>query len=336
MKRLIRFIVIFPTISILCLGLLAFSAAAADSTGGKTRVLKFLSYVPMTKTDPSMVLMQMFMDKVNERTRGAVKVEFTGATEVIPANDQMAALSRGIVDFLNTPSYHKALVPEIKSYELSMISPAEERANGYFDLIVEAHKKKLNVIPLTRLVSDSPFFLYTRIKVEKLDDFKGLKFRSNSSYDDFFQRLGIVRVSLPATEIYTALERNMIVGYSNPRYISRYTLQDISKYRVDHPWWAGGAQWLYVNQKTFESLPRDVQKIITDTAMEIEKQIPAVQYPLDQAEDKIQLNAGMQFIKLNPADGKKLVELAHDVIWEAIFKEVPDVAPKMKKLVTKN
>ena len=333
MRKLNRVVVIFLTISLLCLGLLSFNAAAAD---GKPRVLDFLSYVLMTKTDPSMVLMQMFMDKVNERSRGALKVEFIGATEVIPANDQMGALSRGIADLLNTPSYHKALVPEIKSYELSMITPEQERANGYFDLIVETHKKKLGVIPLTRLVTNSPFFLYTNVKVQKLDDFKGLKFRSNSSYDDFFKKLDIVRVSLPATEIYNAMDRKMIVGFSNPRYISRYTLQEITKYRVDHPWWAGGAQWLYINQKTFESLPGDMKKIITDTALEIEKQMPSVQYPLDEAEDKLQLAAGMQFIKLNPADGKKLVELAHGVIWDAIFKEAPDVAPKMKKLIVPN
>jgi TRAP-type transport system periplasmic protein len=332
MRRLNLVIAIFLTISILCGGAPVFISPAA----AQTRVLKAISYVPMSKTDPSMVLMQMFMDKVNERARGAVRIDFLGATEVIPANDQMGALTKGIIDFLNTPTYHKDAVCEVRASELSEISPAEERANGFFDLIVEAHKKKLKTIPLMRLVQNAPFYIFTNVKVQKLQDFKGLKFRSNVSYDEFFQRLGIVRVAMPATEVYTAMERNMISGYALPKYITRYALQETTKYRVDHPWWFGGSQYLYINQKTFESLPADIQKIINTTALEVEKQIPAVQYPLDEAEDKAQLAAKMQFIKLTPPDDKKLVETAHQVIWDIIFKEIPDVAPKLKKLTTKN
>lgn len=335
MKRSNVLIVIFLVVPILCAALMSFSQPAAAAETSKTRVLKAVSYVPMSETDPTMVLMKMFMDNVNSRAKGIIRIDYIGGSEVIKPSEQITALSKGVIDVLQVATYHKNVVPAVRSAELSELTPAEERANGYFDIIVNEHKKKLGVIPLCRVSSRAPFFLYTNVKIEKISDFNGLKFRSNVSYDAFFKELGIVRVPLPAGDIYTAMERKMIVGFSNPRYIVRRALQEVTKYRIDHPWWYGGSNHIYINQKVYESLPADIQKMIIDVAIKTEEQLPAVQFPMDEAEDKRQLAAGMEFIKLTPPDDKKLVELAHGVIWDKIMKDLPDLGPKIKKLITK-
>jgi len=282
-----------------------------------------------------MILNKQFMDKINERAAGRLRIDFTGSTEVIPANDMIGALSKGIVDLVNVADYHKDSVPEVYAIEVVSIGLDKERIpGGFYDFITQVHKQKLGVIPLLRLGYNAPFFIYTNAEIKTLNDFKGLKFRSNSSYDTMFTALGATRVSMAATDIYNALQTKLIIGYANPRYISRYALGEITKYRIDDPFWNGSPNYLYINQKLFEGFPADLQKILVDTSIEVEKNIPAIQGPMDANEDKIDFAAGMKPVKLaTPEEDKKLVDLANNVIWDTIAaKAGKDTVTKIQNL----
>lgn len=299
------------------------------------KVLKAVSYMAMSETQLSLVGYKMFMDKVNERAKGELRIDFLGGPEVIPPGEQMNALSKGVVQLLVTPGYHTSIVPEVDAILLSDITPLEQREVGFYDIMAEIHKERLGVLPLARPDHGAPFHLFTNVKVQKLADFDGLKFRSNANYDPFFKQLGIVSVAMPMGEIYTALQRGLVVGFPLPIFISQLRLQEVVKYVVDHGWWSGGAVYIYINLNSWNSLPENIRNLMMDAAKEMEREIVPVADRFVREERKRLTDAGMAFIQLTPPDGERLVEIASDLKWEQIIKKSPEYGPKMKAMIKK-
>src|SRR6187401_2841051 len=77
----------------------------------------------------------MFVDRVNERAKGRLKLNYVGGPEAIPAFQLIDAVRGGVVDVASgVGSYFSATVPEGDAMKLSQITPAEERANGTYAL----------------------------------------------------------------------------------------------------------------------------------------------------------------------------------------------------------
>ena len=71
-------------------------------------------------------------------------------------------------------------------------------------------------------------------RVQTLEDFKGLKLRTAGAFAEIASRLGAVTVVIPGSEVYEALERNVIdaVEWGSPE-INRSTgFQDVAKYII--------------------------------------------------------------------------------------------------------
>lgn len=317
---------------VLCtLGFLLLGAVPAATAAPQT--LKGVSYNVMSKAELALVAYQMFIDKINERASGKLKVEYLGGPEVIPAGEQMTALSKGVVQLLVIPGYHSSIVPEINATLVSDITPVEQRTVGFYDLMVDIHRKKLGVLPLSRVDYGIPFYLYTKANVQKLDDLRGLKFRSNANYDPLFKELGIVSVAMPGSEIYTALERGLVVGFPWPAFITQLRLQEVVDKVIDHGWWGGGAIYIYMNAKVFDNLEPALQKIIVEVSKEVEAESMAKASSLIQEERDRLTAAGVKFVKL--PDGKELQKIAADVRWKDIVKASPDLGPKMREMISK-
>jgi len=316
---------------VLCISFMVVGAPASAAP----KVLKAVGYRVMDTTQLSMVAYKIFIDKFNERAKGEIRINYLGGPEVIPPGEQMNALSKGVVQLLVTPGYHTSIVPEVDAILLSDITPLQQREVGFNDVMAEIHKKRLGVLPLGRVDHGVPFHLFTNEKVQKLDDFAGLKFRSNANYDPFFKKLGIISVAMPMGDIYTALQRGLVVGFPLPIFISKLRLQEVVKYVVDHGWWRGGAVYLYINLKTWDNLPENIRNMMTEVAMEMEREVIHIAEKLVSEERKRLADAGMTFIKLTPPDGERLVEIASDVKWEQIVRKSPEYGPKMKAMIKK-
>jgi TRAP-type mannitol/chloroaromatic compound transport system substrate-binding protein len=71
---------------------------------------------------------------------------------------------------------------------------------------------------LGRAKGDVPFNVYFGGTVKTLDQpsFDGLKLRVSPNYRAFFSALGATLVQTQGSEIYTAMERNIVDGYGWP------------------------------------------------------------------------------------------------------------------------
>jgi len=104
-------------------------------------------------------------------------------------------------------------------------------------------------------------------------DLKGYKIRlGNAALNDIFSRMGATPVFLPGGEIYEAAQRGVIDGfeYVTPSVNWAMGYQEVTKYLYLSPTRAAtDAQALFVNQKTWDKLPKDLQAIVEMVAFQV-------------------------------------------------------------------
>jgi len=107
-------------------------------------------------------------------------------------------------------------------------------------------------------------------EINSLDDIKGLKMRIPGLGGKVLAKAGGNPILLAGSEVYTALERNTIdaTEWIGPYHDQRLGLYRAAKYYY-YPGWhePGTVLELTVNQRAWDSLPTDLQDIISNAAM---------------------------------------------------------------------
>jgi len=102
-------------------------------------------------------------------------------------------------------------------------------------------------------------------EINSLDDLKGLKMRIPGFAGEVMAKLGAKPTNIPAGELYTALERNTIdaLEWVGPSLDLRMGFHKIAPYYYTG-WHEPGAELQFmVNEKAYNKLPKDLQKILT-------------------------------------------------------------------------
>lgn len=277
----------------------------------------------------------MFVDRVNERGKGKVHLNYVGGPEAIPAFQLFDAVRSGVVDVASgVGSYFSSVVPEGDALKLSQLTPWEERANGTYDLFHTIMAQKGNVEYLGRFNTPGVHFnFYTIPKVEKMEDFRGMKVRVAPLYKAFALKLGMVPVTMPHSEIHAALERGVVsgVGFGGVD-LSRYGFQKYLKYVVE-PQFYTNDQCILINQAAWGKLPPDAQKFLKQVMLEVEHDSSAA-ITKEAAKERATLLAdGMQVVKLPEA--QRYLDMAYDEGWKEVLQKAPENGPKLRKLMTK-
>jgi TRAP-type transport system periplasmic protein len=113
--------------------------------------------------------------------------------------------------------------------------------------------------------------IMSKVKINKLEDAKGLKIRSNGSFwDEFIKSLDAVPVNVPSSEQYEALNRGIVEAVIHvPSSMKTYSLWDMAKdvtllnfgvYR--------SINTFAVNPATWRSLSAEQRRIILTSAMD--------------------------------------------------------------------
>ena len=152
---------------------------------------------------------------VAKKYPGELKIQYVGGPEAVKTMDQVQACQRGMVDMVfTTNAYYVSVLPEVDALKLSVFTPAEERAKGAWVYINQLHEK-IGLYYLARLGLGIQFHLYLE-KPIKTADLKGFNIRVSPMYLQVIKGLGGNPVAIPPTEVYSALERNVVDGYCWP------------------------------------------------------------------------------------------------------------------------
>jgi TRAP-type C4-dicarboxylate transport system substrate-binding protein len=213
-----------------------------------------------------------FVKKANEAGKGVFTIQVRGGPEAIGMMEQPGAARSGVVDMVYSPcAFYAAAVPECDAVSASSMDGPTARKNGGTELLNQIHQKRAGLVLLGWVDSGIRFSLWST-KEPKFTggaiDIKGFKVRGNPIYNAFLTNyLGAQVINIPATEVYTALERGTIditawtqIGVMDLNW-DRYI-----KYRI-LPEFFQTDLMIIVNQKKWESLSPKSREILQRVAV---------------------------------------------------------------------
>jgi TRAP-type C4-dicarboxylate transport system substrate-binding protein len=209
-----------------------------------------------------------FVKKANAAAGGEFTINVRGGPEAIGMMEQPGAARSGVVDMVYTPcAFYAAAVPECDAVSASSMDGPTTRKNGGTELLNQIHQRRAGLVMLGWVDSGIRFNLWST-KEPKFDaaghiDIKGFKVRGNPIYNAFLTNyLGAQVITIPATEVYTALERGTVditawtqIGVMDLNW-DRYI-----KYRI-LPEFFQTDLMIIVNQKKWESLSPKTRQIL--------------------------------------------------------------------------
>ena len=303
----------------------------------ETFTLKAVTAWPKTATDNQafFIFTDLVEQLVAKKAPGELKINNIGGPEAVKTMDQVQAAQRGMVDMVfTTNAYYLSVLPEADAMKLSTMTPMEERASGAWAYFNSLHEQRLGLRYQARLGLDLRFHLYL-LKPIKSADLKGLNIRVSANQLQAIKTLGGNPVVIPPTEVYAALERRVVDGYCWPSVGTRdWGWDKLTKYVVD-PGFYNVPNPVLINQKTYNSLPKKLQDILNEAAVEGEKKAVSLFEDLRKKERPILEKEGIQVIQLSPAESEKFLKTAYDAGWAELAEKAPKTTPELKKLLTK-
>ena len=293
---------------------LALTAQAAHAVDKISAVHAFPPFLVYTQTFLAMV------DDLNERGEGILEIEVRGGPEAIGMFQQPAAVRDGVVDMVHTPgSFYGKNVPEIDAMVASRVTPMEARANGGAALMDAAHQKRFNVKHLGWIDGGIKFHIYMNNEPKFRDDgvldLTGVKLRDNPIYHAFFEALNATTSSMPATEVYAALEKGTVDAAAWTEIgIPQLKWNKFLKYRVDPVFYNTDIGVIF-NLDSWNALSPESQKLIQEVVIEWEQKSWDDRQKDVATDAKVLADGGMTFVAHSEEAGKVYQKMADDAAW---------------------
>ncbi|HUL92872.1 MAG TPA: TRAP transporter substrate-binding protein [Burkholderiales bacterium] len=266
--------------------LMSFAAAAAalalfatESAQAQQPIIVKFSHV-VTDDTPKGKGALKFKELAEAKTKGRVKVEVYPNSQLYKDREELEALQLGAVQML-APSVSKFgplgvrkfevfdmpyMFPDEKSLERVVVGPV---GTGLFKLL-----EPKGITGLAYWFNGFKEFTANK-PLKKLDDFKGLKIRIQSSkvIEGEIKALGAIPQVMAFSEVYTALQQGVVDGEENTP-SNKYTqkMHEVQKHMTmsDH----GVVMYaVVVNKKFWDGLPPDIRKSLDEAMAESTKYV---------------------------------------------------------------
>jgi TRAP-type C4-dicarboxylate transport system substrate-binding protein len=295
----------------------------------------YVSFTPLTNDIEFGVIKQNFIDPVNERSNGRLTINVRGGPEVIPSYDLGSAVQTGTIDIASIPiGFFDSLIPGADSMRLSPFTAAEEREKGIYDYVQEAVFEPNGFYNLGRPTTTDDFFYHSMTKrIEKPEDFIGIKISGSPSLFAWAEALGMTPMLVQLPEYYSALERGVVDGITSSHCVwMDQGLPEIANYIIDHPVYTA-TPVMVVNLDSWNQLPKDLQDLVTEIFIEHENAANDYYRAATAEEMRIAKEAGVEYVTFPPDMAQWYTELAYSAAWEDDAKRYPgDVVPTLKEM----
>lgn len=229
---------------------------------------------------------QRVAKRIEALSGGKIKIKVYGAGELVPAFESFGAVSSGDAEMYMAAEYywqgkHKAFnfftaVP----YGLTGQETHAWINYGGGQELWDELSAGFNLKGFLGASTGVQMGGWFRKEINKLDDFKGLKFRMPGIGGEVLRRLGVAVVNLPGAEIFPALQSGTIDGteWVGPWHDLAFGFYKVAKYYyypgIHEPGTAGS---FGMNKKLWDSLTSDEQLLIT-VAIEAEAHIQGAEF----------------------------------------------------------
>lgn len=280
---------------------------------------------------------ERFADNIKVMSNGRLHIKVYAGGELIPPLQTFDAVSQGTVEMGHGSAYYWAgKVPEAQFFSTVPFGMTARGMNawlydgGGLALWREVYKP-FHVIPFPLGNTGVQMGGWFNKKINSLADIKGLKMRIPGLGGKVFAKAGGNPILLAGSEVYTSLERKTIDA---TEWIGPYHDQRLGLYRAAkhyyYPGWhePGTVLELTVNEQAWDSLPADLQAIVTSAAQaENVRMLSEMEYKNLSALAELRQRQDIQ-IQRFPDD--VLRELS--ILTDETLQEESDKNPKFKRV----
>lgn len=264
-----------------------------------------------------------FVEDVNANGQGLLQIELRGGVEAIPRNEQLSATSLGIIDIYMGPAgYYHGQLPELAVIDAASVPAAKMCAAGVHDALDEAMRAKMGISLLGLMGTGYAFQFYTiaepPISADGDIDFSGMRIRGGPSYDAMYSALDIIRVDIPAGDIFTALERSVVdgIGFTTIG-VSSAGWQEFLRYRI-FPTWRQGNTIIAMNAAARDRLTPEQEAFLLEMMMKHEMLAYNMAKELEAVDTEALAAAGVTDIFLEGPGAERVTAAFQDTFWVAM------------------
>lgn len=276
---------------------------------------------------------------INEMSGGRLQIHVYGANELVPAMGVFDAVSSGSVEMGHSGSYFwRGKVPAAQFFTSVPFGMNAQELYGWIhhggglELWRELYAP-FNLIPFPVGNTGVQMAGWFNREINSVADLRGLKMRIPGLAGEVFNLAGGTSVNIPGGELYTAMQTGVIdaAEWVGPENDLAFGFHQIAKYYY-YPGWQepGSSMELIVNKTAFESLPRDLQAIVTyATRAMSQDMLDSFTANNSRALKELERKEGIEIRKLPDEVLKRFYEISQQVYErqaakDAQFKKVYD------------
>ncbi len=231
----------------------------------KSVTLRMHTHVP--PVSGSFKNLKWWTEKVEKESGGKLKIELFGSMQLGgKPPDVYDQVKNGVIDIGWTlPGYKAGIFPVTSAFELPFIGAPAHIVSPAIDSFVRKHAQKewSDVHPVVIHSAGTSLFHMKSQKIEKLEDFKGLKIRTPSRLSSAaLDALGATPVPIPSLKMTEALMHDLVDGVVIPWSIAlAIRTIDVTKFHTEttlhEPILA-----MMMNKQSYEKLSPELKKVI--------------------------------------------------------------------------
>ncbi|MDR1969092.1 MAG: TRAP transporter substrate-binding protein DctP [Burkholderiaceae bacterium] len=219
---------------------------------------------------------EKFAETVKALSSGKFEVTAHPAGELMPAFGVVDALENDTIEMAQTAAYYFAGKDPIFSFScavpfgLTTLQMSAWKDHGNGRKLLDAFFSKYNFRTLSAGNTTTQMGGWYRKPINTPADLKGLKMRLGGGiFGEAMAKLGVVAQSLPAGDIYQALEKGTLDAceFVGPYDDEKLGFNKVAKYYYYPGWWEGSADLdFFINNKAFEKLSAENKAIVQAAA----------------------------------------------------------------------
>ena len=285
---------------------------SAAKSGEKKKNYEFNYAVFFPATHLQAQTAEAWAKEVEKRTDGQIKITMFHGGTLSNAAQTYEAVESGIADIgMSVFAYTRGRFPLLEGLDLPVGYPDGVTATRIANEMVKKYQpEELSGVHTLYLHAHGPGILASKTEIKSAADIKGLQIRGTGLSAKIVEALGATPISMGQGDTYEALQKGVVDATFCPvETLKGWKQGEVIDYVVDTKS-IGYTTTMFavMNKDKWDSLPEDLQKIVTEVSDEwIVKQGEAWDQA-DAAGDEFVKELGKTFISLSDSDNSKLVE----------------------------
>lgn len=299
---------------------------AGAATAAQAKELKLSLLVP----EHHILVQQVFKpfeQEVEARSKGELEITLYPSAVLGSGKEQLRLTETGVADIaLVVPTYTKGRFPHLETAVLPFAFTSSEHGTRVMAALRDKYiEPEFDSVKLLFAAVTSPTALLTVKKpLPHLADLDGVTLRgTGGEQNSVLSELGVNTISVPASDLYVALERGTIEGtILSLASAPGYKLEEVVGY-VNQVNFSSTPITVVMNRQTWDDLSPEMQAVITEASLNAAIATGKAYDGADQKGLKTLQDKGAKVVNFAPADIAELKRVSAPAWdrWEASLAE---------------